>query len=45
MVELKNQLESDKIKCMIETYGWENRFNPILLSWICDNKDRIKKWA
>jgi hypothetical protein len=45
MVELKNQLESNKILCMIETYGWENRFNPILLSWICDNKDRIKKWV
>jgi hypothetical protein len=45
MQELKNQADSDKILCMIETYGWENRFNPILLSWICDNRERIKQWV
>lgn len=45
MQELKNQADSDKILCMIETYGWENRFNPILLSWICDNRKRIKHWS
>ena len=45
MQELKNQANSNKILCMIETYGWDNRFNPILLGWICDNRERIKEWG
>jgi hypothetical protein len=43
--ELKEQLETEKVLCMIEVYGWENRFNPILLSWIYTNQDRVKKWC
>jgi hypothetical protein len=43
--ELINHLQSDKILCMIEVYGWENRFNPILLEWIYKNKERIKQWT
>lgn len=42
--ELENQLQSDKVICMIEVYGWENRFNPILLDWIFRNSERIKQW-
>ena len=45
MQVLKDQLDCDGILCMIETYGWENRFNPVLLHWICNNKDRIKNWG
>lgn len=43
--ELINQIESDKILCMIEVYGWSNDFNPILLEWIYENKERIKSWG
>lgn len=43
--ELENQLHSDKVLCMIEVYGWSNRFNPILLEWIFENKDRVKAWC
>ena len=43
--ELETQLHCDKVLCMIEVYGWSNRFNPILLEWIYENKDRIKAWC
>jgi hypothetical protein len=43
--ELVNQLHSDKVLCMIEVYGWENRFNPILLNWIFYNQDKVKNWV
>ena len=43
--ELAHQLETEKVLCMIEVYGWENRFNPILLNWIYTNQDRVKKWC
>jgi len=43
--ELENQLQSDKVLCMIEVYGWSNRFNPILLEWVFENKDRVKAWC
>lgn len=45
MNALEEQANSDSIICMIEAYGWENRFNPILLGWICANRNRIKTWA
>ena len=44
MAELKHHAESDKLMCMIEVYGWENRFNPILLRWFYENKDRLSSW-
>jgi hypothetical protein len=43
--ELIHQIESDKILCMVEVYGWSNEFNPILLEWIYENKSRISKWV
>lgn len=43
--ELIHQIESDKILCMIEVYGWSNEFNPILLEWIYENKSQISKWV
>ena len=43
--ELTRQIESDKILCMIEVYGWSNEFNPILLEWLYENKERIKTWS
>ena len=43
--ELIRQIESDKILCMIEVYGWSNTFNPILLEWLYENKERIKTWS
>ena len=43
--ELVNQLHSDRVLCMIEVYGWENRFNPILLNWIFYNQDKVKNWV
>jgi hypothetical protein len=43
--ELTSHLYCDKILCMIEVYGWENRFNFVLLRWIYENRDRIKEWA
>jgi hypothetical protein len=42
--EIINQLNSNSVVCMIEVYGWENRFNPILLEWICTNREKIKYW-
>jgi len=43
--ELINQLQSEKVLCMVEVYGWENRFNPVLLNWIYNNKERVKQWT
>ena len=43
--ELVEQTTSDKILCMIEVYGWENRFNPILLEWLYINRERVKQWT
>jgi len=43
--ELVEQITSDKILCMIEVYGWENRFNPILLEWLYINRERVKQWT
>lgn len=45
MHELKKHLESDKILCMIEVYGWDNRFNPVLLEWICNNRAKVASWT
>lgn len=42
--ELTSHLESDKLLCMIEVYGWDNRFNPILLEWIYKNKEVVESW-
>jgi hypothetical protein len=42
--ELHKQILSDKILCMVEVYGWENKFNPILLNWFYENKEKIKLW-
>lgn len=42
--ELLSHLHSEKILCMIEVYGWENRFNPILLEWLYNNKEKVKQW-
>lgn len=42
---LENQLQSDRVVCMIEVYGWENRFNPILLEWLYENRERVKQWT
>lgn len=42
--ELINQIESDKLLCMIEICGWSNEFNSILLEWMYENKERIKTW-
>jgi hypothetical protein len=30
---------------MIEVYGWDNSFNPVLLNWICSNRNRIQLWS
>jgi hypothetical protein len=43
--ELEHQLHSDKVLCMIEVYGWSNRFNPILLEWVYENKNKVKAWC
>jgi hypothetical protein len=42
--KLVNQIQTDELLCMIEVYGWENRFNPVLLEWIWMNKGRVKQW-
>lgn len=41
---LQSHTKCDKILCMIEVYGWENMFNPVLLQWIYNNRDRVSKW-
>jgi hypothetical protein len=45
MDELESHISSDKLMCMIEVYGWENKFNPVLISWICDNRERVASWT
>jgi len=43
--EIIDHLNTEKILCMIEVYGWDNRFNNILLKWISDNRNKVKHWA
>ena len=42
--ELIQQLASDKVICMAEVYGWNNRFNYILLNWLYQNKNKVQLW-
>lgn len=42
---LTDQLNTNEVVCMIEVYGWDNSFNPILLNWICSNRNRIQLWS
>lgn len=42
---LTDQLNTNEVVCMIEVYGWDNSFNPILLNWICSNRNRIQSWS
>lgn len=42
---LTDQLNTNEVVCMIEVYGWDNSFNPILLNWICSNRNKIQSWS
>ena len=42
--ELRKQINGEQILCMIEVYGWDNTFNPILLEWIYNNKEVIRSY-
>jgi hypothetical protein len=43
--KLREQLLSDDFLCIIDVFGWDNTFNPILMRWFHENQKTIKKWT